>query len=227
MAGITINVKNTGLLKTEDMAVFKKKVTKGVKESWRMALKTGVKETKIGMRSDIASKFKKIRSTFPNSVRGSIYSDKPEKMASAVVYSDIVYFNIFETGGEIVGAKSKICIPILPPLNAGRKGRTEVWHEMLKELRAQKKTFIVKAHGHLILMMKTGKDDLKATRKMKKLYKRQKGLKRLKSGSNVPIGFFVDKITMKPRFNFTNDVTRKMMTYTMAEFANRLDMSKI
>lgn len=225
MATFRVKQRGVGFLGVGGGDRFKDKVNKANLRAFKKSMDETLKELKPYAKSLNSSKFPGSKKTFENTWKVKRYNNKKDKFETALIYNKVPWFSIHETGGTING---KMVVPLYAHRSSasGRIGMKK-WKALLKQLKQNNQSFFKKVKGNILLFAISNKSISGKIRSFSKSYKANKGIKRIKGGTAVPIGIVLKKITIKKRFDFSDKIKEKGENLLVRKYESNLDLSNI
>lgn len=206
---------------------FKKNVINIKETAFAFAVNKANRETTREVRKNVRSKMNSSKN-FPNSIRGQVY-DKPGRLADSLIYSNISYSKIFETGGTIQAKGSYLFVPIMPggkkPYKSGYDTAKD-FKESVFNLIKSKKAFVKKHKGDsYIVYVKVNKQSIQSKTILKPFlstFRAQKGLKRIKDGYAVPVAIFKKQVKIGKKLDFEQVASESYLSKLPIYFKDRM-----
>lgn len=223
MANTRVKAKIDGILSPSGFDKYSKQVKKEVLRAYKFAQPPAIKEMKNYL-GDVSKLYFNVKTkNFKNMYTGRKYDKKTDKLPTVLFYTRTHYWNIFETGGNLKPKNAKgLIIPF--DVNGShvyqkRNGKKN-FKILLKFLKDNKKSFWKKVNGNLILFAIIDKTNSKQLSKYRKDYKNKRGVKKVTSGTPIPIAILKSKVYIRQRFKYT-EITRNKYIPTFLDQFNR------
>lgn len=227
-----IKARITGTFSKSGFSDYQKKLLIEKRRALEAAQPEAVKRTKQVLGNVGLSTFKVKSKSFRNIFASRSFNQKPDKLPSVLFYTRSHYFGIFETGGKITPAGKKgLLIPLVNLTNRksnkavpGALGGKDKFFQQVEELRKKKLTFWKRSNGKLLLFVKTGADTKTGFSKFKKQYRENNNIKRLKTGTAIPIAYLAQSVTIKKMFAFKEITKNEYLPNLSKAFEKKLKL---